>query len=120
LISRSSGDTNSARGPPKEEVVMPLTTEAQYGAEGWLSRALKVDAALRLLAEHHGLIRYGGEPGEARAVRVMLRLPWSGENRVVATQALGTDDPLDVMVRTIEEALGEVQAQEARRSLRLA
>lgn len=81
---------------------------------------MKPEDALRLLAEHDGLVRYCGEPGEARAVRVMLRLPWSKEDRVIATQDLGTDDPLDVMVSTVQEALGEVQAQQARRTLRLA
>lgn len=84
-----------------------------------MMRPVTAVEALRVVAAYDGLVRFTGQGEEQRTCRVMLRLRRDPEQRVVATQDLGTDDPLDVMAATVAEALAEVQAQEVRWGLRL-
>lgn len=80
---------------------------------------MNVSEALGVIARHDGLVRFSKEPGEPPTCRVMLRLPWAPEDRVIAIQDVGDRDPQDALLATVQEALGEVQAGEARRGLRL-
>ena len=78
-------------------------------------------AQLRSAISDSGLTKHG-------EVRAMLMQRYSlgyGDANTLAHRAkaepaqAAAEDPLDAMVRTVEEALGEVQAQDARRVLHL-
>ena len=80
---------------------------------------MSLPEAMRLLADHNGLLRFVSDDTDERMVRVILRLPSSPESRVIAVNVVGNADPLDVLVTTVQEAAAEVRVAEERQPLRL-
>ncbi len=74
--------------------------------------------ALRVLAEHGGVVRFSVRP-DVPSVRVMMPSPLHETDRVVAINLLGDNDAIDVLTETVEEVMAEVEAARARRGLRL-
>ena len=78
------------------------------------------EEALTFLAEHNGLLRWRCDE-DGRIAWAMIRVPWSREDRIVATLPVAEDDdPVTVAVAAVEEVRAELAARDGRRLLRLA
>jgi hypothetical protein len=79
---------------------------------------MMAEDALRALAHHGAVVRFITAPLEP-AVRVTLPCSLAPDERVTAINSIGRADVVHVLLATAEEAFAEVQAVEARQTLRI-